>query len=211
MIRINLVSMERPRKKRAGVGMAMPAGAGFLMTAGLISLALAVGTLFALGYTLKSDLDEELTQIDNQKKEKARLQKIKEDVDRFQAQKKVLEQRLITIEELRRNKAGGQELLDMFATTVARTEAMWLTGIKRVGNSLVISGTAATIGAVANYITQLKRSGYFDKVEITEAKQDDENVAVQTFWFTLTADITQPKPAGAPAGGSGTAAPAKKS
>ncbi len=207
MIRINLVSLERPKKKRgAGAAMAMPAGAGFLLVVGLIAVGLAVGVLAVMGFTLKSDLDREQTEVDNLRKEKAELTKLKEEVDRFEAQKKVLEQRIAVIEELRRNKAGGQELLDMMATTVARTEAMWLTGMKRVGNSLVIDGTSASIGAVANYITQLKRSGYFEKVEIKETKQDDENVAIQTFWFTLTADIIQPKTAAATG-----AAPAKKS
>ena len=35
-------------------------------------------------------------------------------------------------------------------------------------------GTAGSINAVANFITQLKHSGYFDQVEIKESAQDDQ-------------------------------------
>jgi Tfp pilus assembly protein PilN len=44
----------------------------------------------------------------------------------------------------------------------------------------------------------LKRSGYFQKVEIKETKQDDKNTSVQTFNFQLTAEITPPQPVTAP-------------
>ena len=103
----------------------------------------------------------------------------------------------------------------MLATSVTRTDSMWLTTVQRKGNSMQIDGTAASLASLANYITTLKRSGYFEKVEIKETKQDDENTSIQTFWFTLFADIIQPKTAqasAAPAAATAaTAAPAKKS
>jgi len=45
---------------------------------------------------------------------------------------------------------------------------------------------------VANFITALKRSGYFQRVEIKESRQDDKNASVQTFTFQLSADIVPP-------------------
>jgi len=53
-------------------------------------------------------------------------------------------------------------------------------------------------GNCVSFITALKRSGYFSKIEIKESKQDDKNTAVQTFIFELSAEITPP-PAGVPA------------
>ena len=75
------------------------------------------------------------------------------------------------------------------------------------------------MNAVANFITALKRSGYFQKVEIKETKQDDKNTAVQTFNFQLSAEITPPqsgpaapqaKPANMPAKTTPAPAPGKK-
>jgi hypothetical protein len=40
-------------------------------------------------------------------------------------------------------------------------------------------------------MTQLKRSGYFDKIEIQEAKEDDVVKSVTTYGFTMTASVAQ--------------------
>ena len=95
----------------------------------------------------------------------------------------------------------------MVADTVTKSEQLWLTNLTRRGSSLNIDGTAGSINAVANFITQLKRSGYFDKIEIKESRQDDRNTAVTTFLFTLTADFVLPQAKAAAA----TPAPGKKS
>jgi Tfp pilus assembly protein PilN len=63
----------------------------------------------------------------------------------------------------------------------------------RKGNTLSIEGSSASVNAVANFITALKRSGYFQKVEIKETKQDDKNTSVETFNFQLSAEITPPQ------------------
>ncbi len=80
----------------------------------------------------------------------------------------------------------------------------------RKGNTLAIEGSSASINSVANFITAMKRSGYFQKVEIDETKQSD-NKNVETFSFKLNAEINptgpQAKPASTPAPNP---APAKK-
>jgi Tfp pilus assembly protein PilN len=125
----------------------------------------------------------------------------------------VLQQRVSTIEQLQRDRTGGQELLDMVANTVSRTENLWLSEMVRKGNTLSLEGSSASINAVANFITALKRSGYFQKVEIKESKQDDKNTGVQSFTFQISAEITPPpavqaRPANAPVAAA--KAPAKK-
>ena len=82
----------------------------------------------------------------------------------------------------------------MVANTVSRTENLWLTSMVRKGNNLSIEGSSASINAVANFITALKRSGYFQKVEIKDTKQDDKATGVETFNFQLSADISPPQP-----------------
>jgi Tfp pilus assembly protein PilN len=84
-----------------------------------------------------------------------------------------------------------------------------------------MDGAAASLNSVANFITALKRSGYFQKVEIKEAKQDEKTQNVQTFLFSINAEIAPngpvpasmpaAKPASTPGGtGSTATAPAKK-
>lgn len=215
MIRINLLGQMRPKAVRRPVdtGSALPAlflGAGFFI--GLLVL----GVLY---YTWQSQLTAENTKIKVLQAQKTDLENIKAQVEAFDKQKAVLEQRVRTIEQLQRDRTGGQELLDMVANTVSRTENLWLTSMIRKGSNLNIEGSSASVNAVANFITALKRSGYFQKVEIKETKQDEKNTAVQTFNFQLSAEITPPpaggavsaaKPANAAAKPAQPAVPAKK-
>jgi len=124
--------------------------------------------------------------------QKTDLEQTKLQVEAFERQKTILQQRVSTIEQLQRDRTGGQELLDMVANTVSRTENLWLTDMTRKGNALSLDGASASINSVANFITALKRSGYFQKVEIKESKQDEKNLGVQTFVFQITAEISPP-------------------
>lgn len=212
MIRINLLGQARPRAARRPVdtGAAMPVvfiGAG---------AALGILALFLLYLSWQKQLNEENTRIKQLQVQKADLEQIKQQVDTFEAQKKVLTQRVQTIEQLQRDRTGASELLDEIASTVSRTENLWLVNMTRKGNSLSMEGASGSVNSVANFITALKRSGYFQKVEIKETKQDDKAAGIQTFVFQMTAEITppqiaphaqQPKPVGSPAT---TAPPAKK-
>jgi len=94
---------------------------------------------------------------------------------------------------LQRDRTGAQELLDEIASTVSRTENLWLTTMTRKGNSLSMEGASGSVNSVANFITALKRSGYFQKVEIKETKQDDKASGIQTFLFQMTAEINPPQ------------------
>jgi type IV pilus assembly protein PilN len=194
MIRINLLGQARPKASRRPVdtGAALPA---LFVGAGLLFGCLILGYLY---YSWQRQLNDENSRIKQLQAQKTDLEQIKQQVESFEKQKTILQQRVQTIEQLQRDRTGGQELLDQIANTVARTENLWLTTMIRKGNNLSLEGSSASVNAVANFITALKRSGYFQKVEIKESRQDDKNTAVQTFLFQLSAEITPP-PVGAPA------------
>ena len=196
MIRINLLGRVRPKAARRPVAV----GAALQIALFIAALVGSLGFLWIHWYQAKSDLDRAQTHIAQLKMELSRLQGVKAQVEAFDRQKAVLQQRISVIEELQRNRTGGQELLDVIANTVSRTDVLWLTSLQRKGNALVFEGTAGSINAVANFITQLKRSGYFQQVEIKESKQDERSPNVQVFLFTLMAQFAPPAP-GKPAAG----------
>ncbi len=189
MIRINLLGQVRPKAPRRAVPLEATLQLVFLV----LALGAALGFLGIHWWLMDKDLRNKQEQIRSLESQKTRLEALKQQVENFERQKATLRQRIAVIEELQRNRTGGQELLDMVATTVTRTEALWLTSLTRKGNSLTFEGSAASINSVANFITQLRRSGYFQKVEIKESKQDEHNTAVQTFVFTLMADLALPQ------------------
>jgi type IV pilus assembly protein PilN len=194
MIRINLLGQIRPKASRRPVdtGAALPV---LFIGAGLVLGVLVLGFLY---YSWQQQLNTENNKIKALQAQKTDLENIKQQVEAFDKQKQVLQQRVSTIEQLQRDRTGGQDLLDMVANTVSRTENLWLTTMTRRGSSLTIEGSSASVNAVANFITALKRSGYFQKVEIKETKQDDKTTTVQTFNFQLSAEITPPQPVTAP-------------
>lgn len=211
MIRINLLGQARPKASRRPVdtGAALPI---VFVGAGLVLGGLVLAYIY---FSWQKQLSAENDRIKQLKAQKAELQQIKAQVEEFDRQKKLLQVRVDTIEKLQRDRTGGQELLDMVANTVSRTENLWLTDLSRKGSTLNIQGASASINSVANFITAMKRSGYFQKVEIEESKQDEKSATLQTFTFKLNAEIAplgpvagQAKPANAPA--QSTAAPAKK-
>lgn len=183
MIRINLLGQARPKATKQAVPLEATVQMVFLLVA--IGLALAV-----LGITYmqnKKQLDDTNNRITALRAEKASLEQIKTQVEQFERQKAVLQQRIDVIETLQKNRTGGQELLTMVANTVVRVDSLWLTSLQRRQDALDIEGEAGSINAVANFITQLKRSGYFDKVEISEAKEDDIVKGTPTYSFKMSA------------------------
>lgn len=189
MIHINLLGRARPKAARAAV----PLEATLQVVFFAASLLVVFGVLYYNWHSTNQQIIEVRAHIQKQTGEKARLEQLKAQVNEFERQKAVLQQRINIIEELQRNRTGGQELLDALANTVTRTDTLWLTSFTRTGNGLTIVGMAGSINAVANFITQLEHSGYFNQIEIKESVQDTKNTAIQTFVFTLTAQFALPQ------------------
>jgi Tfp pilus assembly protein PilN len=204
MIRINLLGRQRPKAQRANV----PIEATLQYVLLAAALAVSIGALWFHYVLLDRKNTEVIAHIQKQTGEKARLEQLKQQVDNFEKQRVILQQKIGVIEALQRNRTGGQELLEAIANTVSRTDTLWLVSVDRKGDALTINGAAGSINAVANYITQLRRSGYFQSVEIKESHQDESNKAVQVFLFSLSAEFGLPQSAGAAPAVNGNPAPA---
>ena len=185
MIRINLLGQVRPKAAKKTVPLEATVQLLFLA----VAVALAAVILGVTYFQERSQLNETNKRIAALRAEKQSLQQIKQDVDRFQNEKSVLQERINVIETLQKNRIGAQNLLQMVANTVVRVDALWLTSFNRTGNTLTIEGEAGSIDSVANFITEMKRSGYFDQVEIQSAKENDLVPSTRTFQFSMTASV----------------------
>lgn len=192
MIRINLLGQARPKATKQAV----PLESTVQVLFACVAIGLAVVILGITYYQQKRQLDDANKRLASLRAEKASLQVIKQDVDRFESQKAVLQQRIDVIETLQQNRSGAQDMLQMMANTVVRVDSLWLTSMERKGDTLELQGEAGSINAVANFITELKKSGYFDKVEIKSAKENDLLPGTETYGFTMTVAIS-PQTAGA--------------
>jgi type IV pilus assembly protein PilN len=206
MIRINLLGQARPRAAKQSVPVEATLRIGMLIAA----IVVAFVFLFVTYESQKKDLDATNDQIHRLEAERARLEQVKQQVQQFEAEKSVLQQRINVIELLQKGRAGGQELLQNVANTVAHTDGLWLTDMTKAGNTLTLDGVASSVNSVANFLTQMKRSGYFDKVEIKEAKENDLVKSVTTFSFSMTAEIASSQSVQAASAPAAPAAPAAR-
>ena len=207
MIRINLLSVEKPIAATASSGpkfsLNLSEKAGPL--AALFVLAGCAGYI-ALDYLNLQQQDAALHQeLIAARAEKARLQPILREVERFEAQKRDLQQRVNLIEDLRQNQVGPVHLLDQISRSMP--DRLWLTDMKQTGNDVTLDGKTSTLSSLADFVANLEASGYFAKpVEITNSEEEKSN-DTDLIKFTVKATFEMPGakkpaaagPAGAPA------------
>ncbi len=192
MIRINLLGQERPKT----TGPTIPLESSLRLVLFAASILLAGVVLYVMYHQKETELTGIQARIASLQVEQARLQQTKTEVEAYEKEKTVLQQRIQVIEELQAGRSGGQQLLQMVANTVSRSDQLWLTKLERTGDALNINGESASITAIANFITQMKRSGYFDQVEIKTATENDIVKGVQTYGFVMTANVNPSAKAG---------------
>ena len=161
MIKINLVAetpaassiqAERPQ-------FSLGAKQGDIVLLIVLALGLVVvGTQWFLLTSKRSDLQE----IENQRRlERDELLVYIKKVEELEARREALRHKINVINELKRNQQGPVRILDEVSR--ALPELVWLGNLKLVGNNVEISGSAMDENAVANYISNLDASPFFDE------------------------------------------------
>jgi len=192
MIRINLLGAPKPKNKRSAVpavtfemGMGEPGSPKIK----ILIIVLLAGSLNGF-YWYRLDRDSQSLakkmQVAEQKNReladvKARYLERQREADNYK-------RRVDVIDQLRANQAGPVELLNTIGDVVNGTEAVWLSTMKDMGNSIDIEGMALSNDAVASLIQNLQKTGRFTSVEIKETVQDEQVKDMQAFQFTLTCE-----------------------
>ena len=193
MIRINLLGRPRPKVKRR---VAIAGTLQLLLFA--VPVLLAVGVLVVQYVFIKGDINELQVKIEQKESEKRTMAQLEKEIKEYEEEQRRLQGRLDVIENLKRNQAGPVRLLEAVGNTVSLTETLWLTNMdEQADNTIQFKGVAASVDAVANFITNLNRSGYFQNVEIKESIQKEKE-GMANFEFTLTAKFVLPAPPAAP-------------
>jgi Tfp pilus assembly protein PilN len=164
-------------------------------------LAAAVLALFVHYGLLQSDIGRLQEDIKQKQSEKAQMAQLEKEIQEFEAKQALLQGRIQVIEQLKRNQAGPVTLLEAVGRTVSLTGALWLTSMEeKAANQIEFKGVAGSIDAVADFITNLDRSGYFENVEMQETIQQPQREGAANFEFTLSARFSLPAPPEAESG-----------
>jgi len=194
MIRINLLGVPRPKKgkRAAAVSAGVGGGPSILAVAAVLALVAIGGNYW---YYSQLDKDQKKLQGDLRTAEarNRQLTEIKVKVLELEKQKDQYEHRSQVLSQLQKDQSGPSELLTTIASTVNASDAVWLNSMKDEGNAISLDGVALSVDAVAEFMTNLKKSGIFKSVEIKESFQDSNVKNLQAFNFSLSCEKLPPQ------------------
>jgi Tfp pilus assembly protein PilN len=188
MIRINLLASERAQTKKK---LTFPTGQKLTLGCSLIlvAAALLIGSRFWSLSRQSIQLDKDIA---SAQQEAARLHSIIQKVQDFEQRKAQLSQRVVLIEDLRKEQKGPVHMLDEISKGLP--PMLWLAEVKQVEGDVVIDGNSTTQTGVSDFVTNLEASGYFKKsIDIVGTKTVPlPKPAGELVSFTLRAHFLAP-------------------
>jgi type IV pilus assembly protein PilN len=201
MIRINLLSVDRGRTKRAAL---IPPGQRITIAASLIVLGtfLLVGWWFWSLHQASARVDDDLARGE---REMQQLRSVLAQVQKFESSKAQLQQRVTLIEQLRRGQSGPVHILDEIVKAVP--DRLWLTELTQKGDDIVLAGMTTSFTGLSDFVANLESSKWFKKpVDIVDSQVTTDAKTGDIFKFSVKAVFNNPEappPAPAPAAGRG--------
>jgi type IV pilus assembly protein PilN len=180
MIKINLLSIPKARK----VKKQMEIQYELILAGVLIGIVVVACTYF--WYLMNSRIDR----LKNEKtKANAELTVLKEkvkEVENYESNKKVLEEKNKIIEQLKKNQGAPVHLLDELSKSMEPLK-IWLTTVKEEGQQVEVDGKAVTNADIVQFINNLKNTKFFGDIQLIESRQAIElNVPVYSFKLKCT-------------------------
>jgi type IV pilus assembly protein PilN len=209
MIRINLLAVDRERTKRATL---IPAGQRVTIAASLIVLGtfLFVGWWFWSLHQASARVDDDLAKGE---REMQQLRSVLAQVQKFEASKAQLQQRVTLIEQLRRGQSGPVHILDEILKAVP--DRLWLTDLTQKGDDIVLAGMTTSFTGLSDFVANLEGSKWFKKpIDIVDSQVTSDAKSGDIFKFSVKAVFNNPEapppPPAPPAGRGRGGVPAKK-
>jgi type IV pilus assembly protein PilN len=188
MIRINLLAVDRERTKR---GVLIPAAQRVTIAASLILIGtfLFVGWWFWSLHRASVRIDEDLVKGE---REMQQLRSVLAQVQKFEASKAQLQQRVTLIEQLRRGQSGPVHILDEISK--ALPERLWLTDLTEKGDDIVLAGMTTSLTGLSDFVANLEASSWFKKpVDIVDSQVTTDPKAGDIFKFSVKAVFNNPE------------------
>lgn len=194
MIRINLLTADRQAPKR---GLNIPAAHRVTIVASVILLgtALGIGWWFWSLRQTSLGLDAAIAQAES---ETQQLRSVLAQVQKFEARKAQLQQRVTLIEQLRRGQSSPVHVVDELGKAVP--ERLWLTTLAQKGDELTISGMTTSLTGVSDFVANLEISSAFKRpVDIIDSEMSKDAKTGDLVKFSIKARINNPDAPAAPA------------
>ncbi len=191
MIRINLLAVERKKARRASRAISIPPAHRVTIAASLILIAtvLGIGWWFLSLRQRSAQLDRDIARAEQ---EAVQLRTVLAQVQKFEARKAQLTQRVTLIEQLRRGQSAPVHVLDMVSRSLP--DRLWLTDMRQVGGDFTINGFAASLPSVSDFVANLEATKWFKKpVEILDSQVTTDPKAGDLVKFAIRGALNDPE------------------
>jgi type IV pilus assembly protein PilN len=200
MIRINLLGGEAEKQGKGLRSIRMPELSLGMAQAGMAVLFVVVMAGIGTAWYLQSrGLTSLRTELASIQAERVHLQEVADQVSLLQDRADLMQRKMKVIVDLKANQTGPVMLLDQISRLMV--EGVWLTRLQLDESSVEINGSAMSDNSVADFVTNLEGSDYFDGVRLRTLGDsgDSQNFYISLdFQPTMTASVPE-----APAAGGG--------
>ena len=176
MIRINLSASDRPTKKRksaggGGGGGGTPSTPGAMQAYLLLGIFLGGALLVCLGlfFYVSGQIRALDTKIAAAEERQRQLQEIKRQVDALELKRATFQRKVDLIERLKAEQSGPVHMLD--EVSKALPDFVWMTNLDQTGTTIRFTGQSNGLTSVADFISNLERSGWFPNVDLASSTE----------------------------------------
>jgi type IV pilus assembly protein PilN len=191
MIRINLLAVERAAKRSTATARtAITPAQRVTVGAGMILLitVLGIGWWFWSLRVQSAQLDEDIAKAETQTKQ---LRSVLAQVQKFEARRAQLQQRVTLIEQLRKGQSGPVHLLDEVSKSVP--DRLWLITMSQKATEFTIEGQTTSLTSLSDFVSNLEASSWFKRpVEIVDSTVQPNAQTGDAVRFTIRANFDNP-------------------
>lgn len=161
MTRINLLPYREEKKK---------ASAKRQVLIGLVSFGIFFLVIVSLYVYVIMGVAKLETKVKSARIQLDALTKVTGNLEKFKADKKILEKKIGVIKDLEKNRAYPVHIMDELASRIS-PDSEWLTSVTEKDNSLRVKGVAVNNPAIAQFMKRLEESPYIKTVDLISSKQ----------------------------------------
>jgi type IV pilus assembly protein PilN len=191
VIRINLLAVERSKAKTASRSFTISPAHRVTIGASLILIAtvLGIGWWFLALRQKSAQIDRDITRAEA---EAVQLRTVLAQVQKFEARKAQLTQRVTLIEQLRRGQSSPVHVLDEISKSLP--DRLWLTELKQVGIDFTLTGYTASLPSLSDFVANLEATKWFRRpVEILDSQVQSDKNAGDLVRFSIKGTLNDPE------------------
>jgi Tfp pilus assembly protein PilN len=170
MIKVNLLKDQTAPVRKTFVKPTV-SRIGLIFCAIFLLAAAAMGTW---SYYIHQQVQTGREKVKRLRIEEARLQELKQEIDKYEKMKQLRQSRIDVIEKLKENQTGPVLLLNSVIQSIPRDGVLWLTSLTQKSDRIKIVGYTQQTEVIPDFMSNLTASGIFKSVDLELIESDKE-------------------------------------